>query len=329
MSTVPEPTMTSPHFDGVLFVGFGGPTPGCCERFSPCPGSEAVCFVRAIIGERPGVQARLAEVAAHYTHLGGFSPFNALTLQQAHSVAARLQAQGVSVPVRVGMRYWPPYVRDVLREMAAQGRRQLLAVILSPFQCTASWEAYQQVVAEGVRALGSQGPRVTYLAPWYTHPGLIEAIAATVQQASQVLGPARAQRAALMYTAHAIPPPMATGPTCTQPFASPAAGAAHRLGRQDYRLAYQSQATGTPFPWLRPDINDAIVQVQAEGSGDVIVAPIGFLCDHVEVLYDLDIQARDTALACGLTYVRAATVGTHTAFLTMLSELLAERLRSG
>ena len=321
--------MTLPHFDGVLFVGFGGPTPGCCERFSPCPGSEAVCFVRAIIGEHPGVQARLAEVAAHYTHLGGFSPFNALTLQQAHSVAARLQAQGVSVPVRVGMRYWPPYVRDVLREMAAQGRRHLLAVILSPFQCTASWEAYQQVVAEGVRALGSQGPRVTYLVPWYTHPGFIEAIAATVQQASQVLGPARAQRAALIYTAHAIPQTMATGAPYTQQFATTAAAAAQRLGRQDYRLAYQSQATGTPFPWLQPDINDAIVQVQAEGYRDVIVAPIGFLCDHVEVLYDLDIQARDTALACGLTYVRAATVGTHTAFLTMLSELLAERLRSG
>src|SRR6266571_4801443 len=231
MSTAPEPTMTSHHFDGVLFVGFGGPTPGCCERFSPCPGSEAVCFVRAIIGERPGVQARLAEVAAHYTHLGGFSPFNALTLQQAHSVAARLQAQGVSVPVRVGMRYWPPYVRDVLREMAAQGRRQLLAVILSPFQCTASWEAYQQVVAEGVRALGSQGPRVTYLVPWYTHPGFIEAIAATVQQASQVLGPARAQRAALIYTAHAIPQTMATGAPYTQQFATTAPAAAQRLGQ--------------------------------------------------------------------------------------------------
>src|SRR5919201_3955057 len=93
MITVHEITMTPPHFDGVLFVGFGGPTPGCCERFSPCPGSEAICFVKAIIGERPGEQARLAEVAAHYSHLAGFSPFNALTLQQAHSVAALLEAQ--------------------------------------------------------------------------------------------------------------------------------------------------------------------------------------------------------------------------------------------
>lgn len=321
--------MSAAHFDGVLFVGFGGPTPGCCERFSPCPGSEAVCFVRAIIGERAGAPARLAEVAAHYTHLGGFSPFNALTVQQACSVAALLQAQGFAVPVRVGMRYWPPYVRHVLRDMAAQGLCNLLAVILSPFQCTASWEAYQQVVAEGVAALGSQGPQVTYLAPWYTHPGFIEAIAATIQQASQALGPARAQRAGLIYTAHAIPEAMAMGAPYTQQFAATAAAAAQRLGRQDYRLAYQSQATGTPFPWLQPDINDAIAQVQTEGYRDVIVAPIGFLCDHVEVLYDLDIQARDTALACGLTCVRAATVGTHPAFLTMLSELLAERLRSG
>ena len=321
--------MTPPHFDGVLFVGFGGPTPGCCEHFSPCPGSEAMCFVKAIIGERPGAQARLAEVAAHYTHLGGFSPFNALTLQQARSVVALLEAQGWHVPVHVGMRYWPPYVRDVLKTMAEQGLRNLLAVILSPFQCSASWEAYQQVVAEGVAALGKQGPQVTYLAPWHTHAGFLEAIADTIRQASAPLGPGRAQAAALIYTAHAIPEAMATGAPYAQQFAATAAAATQLLGRQDHLLAYQSQATGTPFPWLQPDINDMVQQVYTEGYRDVIVAPIGFLCDHVEVLYDLDIQARDTAVACGMTYQRAATVGTHKTFLTMLSELLAERLCAG
>lgn len=329
MSTAHAPSMTVAHYDGVLFIGFGGPTPGCCQRFSPCPGSEALCFVRAIIGERPGASARLAEVAAHYAHLGGFSPFNALTLQQAHGVAALLQEQGWTVPVRIGMRYWPPYVWDVLRDLAEQGLRSLLAVILSPFQCSASWEAYQQVVAEGVAALGAQGPQVTYVSSWHTHPGFIEAIVATIQQASRPLGPARTQRAALIYTAHAIPEAMAAGAPYTQQFAATAAAVAQRLGRQDYRLAYQSQATGTPFPWLQPDINDALREVRAAGYRDVIVAPIGFLCDHVEVLYDLDIQARQTALACGLTYHRAATVGTHPAFLTMLSTLLAERLRHG
>ena len=321
--------MTSAHFDGILFVGFGGPTPGCCGRFSPCPGSEAICFVKAIIGERAGAQARLAEVAAHYAHLGGFSPFNALTLQQAESVGALLEEQRWHVPVHVGMRYWPPYVRDVLRTMAEQGLCNLLAVILSPFQCSASWEAYQQVVAEGVAALGNQGLQVTYLAPWHTHPGFLEAIADTIRQASKPLGPRRAQEAALIYTAHAIPAAMATASPYTQQFATTATAATQLLGRQDYRLAYQSQAAGTPFPWLQPDINDALQQAYTEGYRDVIVAPIGFLCDHVEVLYDLDIQARDTAVACGMTYRRAATVGTHRAFLTMLSELLAERLRAG
>jgi ferrochelatase len=319
----------TPHFDGILFVGFGGPTPGCCKRFSPCPGSEAVCFVKAIIGERPEAQARLAEVAAHYAHLGGFSPFNALTMQQARSVAALLEAQGWHVPVHVGMRYWPPYVHDVLRTMTEQGLRNLLAVILSPFQCSASWDAYQQVVAEGVTALGKQGPQVTYLAPWHTHPGFIEAIADTICQASAPLGPERAQEAALIYTAHAIPTAMAAGAPYTQQFAASAAAASQLLGRQDYRLAYQSQATGTPFPWLQPDISEAVQQVHAEGYRDVIVAPIGFLCDHVEVLFDLDIQARDTAVACGMTYQRAATVGTHEAFLTMLRVLLAGRLCAG
>ena len=121
---------------------------------------------------------------------------------------------------------------------------------------------------------------------------------------------------------------MATGAPYTQQFAATAAAATQLLGRQDYRLAYQSQA-GDAVSWLQPDINDAVQQVHTEGYRDVIVAPIGFLCDHVEVLYDLDIQARDTAVACGMTYRRAATVGTHRVFLTMLSELLAERLREG
>lgn len=321
--------MTQLHFDSVLLVGFGGPTPGCCAQYTPCPGQEAVCFVKAIIGERAGAGTRLAEVAAHYSHLGGFSPFNALTMQQAQDVAARLEAQGLSVPVRVGMRYWPPYVRDVLKDMTAYGLRNILAIILSPFQCTASWEAYQQVVADGVALLGNEAPAVTYLAPWHTHPGYIAAIVETVRHAERTLGPGHTDHVACIYTAHAIPAAMSAHAPYAQQFAETAKAAAQALGRRDYRLAYQSQATGTPFPWLQPDINEALQEVHAAGYRDVIVVPIGFLCDHVEVLYDLDIQARATAATCGLTYVRAATVGTQAAFLGMLSELIAARLREG
>ncbi|HEY5865253.1 MAG TPA: ferrochelatase [Candidatus Tectomicrobia bacterium] len=320
------PRAVNLSFDSVLCIAFGGPTPGCCGQRQPCPGNEATCFIRSIVGEHPAAQARVSEVAAHYTQFGGFSPFNDLTFQQVRGLASLLQAQGVHLPVYVGMRHWPPYVRDALQEIASQGLQNILAVILAPHQCYASWEWYQHVVTEGLATLGDSRLQVTYLDPWYTHAGYIEAIADHMRQASQVLGPERAQRAALVYTAHSIPETMAAQAPYTQQFAATAAAVTRLLGRQDYRLAYQSQAHGTPRPWLQPDINEAIRQLQAEGYRDVIISPIGFLCDHVEVLYDLDVEAQRTAAACGVTYVRAQTVGTHPAFIAMLSELITARL---
>ena len=144
------------HFDSVLLVGFGGPTPECCGRITPCPGNAALCFVRSIVGSRAGAEERIAQVAAHYARLGGYSPYNPLTLQLADNVARVLHAQGLQVPVYVGMRHWPPYVHDVLKTMADQGLRKPLGLILSPFQCSASWEQYQQTVAAGIEALGTR-----------------------------------------------------------------------------------------------------------------------------------------------------------------------------
>ena len=318
--------MTDPAIDGVLLIGFGGPTPGCCQRYEPCPGREAACFVRAVVGERPGAQARIGEVAAHYDVFGGYSPFNALTLQQAESVSAALQAKGHTVPVHVGMRFWPPYVDTVLAEMVELGCRHLLGVILSPFQCAASWEHYQQSVADGVTALGERGPQVTYLSPWHTQAGFVEAIADDIEQAVAPLGGARGSEAALIYTAHAIPKPMADRAPYTHQFRETADAVTKRLGRREHRIAYQSQVTGTPIPWLQPDINDVIRQVREDGFRDVIVAPIGFLCDHMEVLYDLDVQTKETAEAYGLGYARSSTAGNHPAFVAMLSELINAHL---
>ena len=322
--------MTNPAIDGVLMIGFGGPTPGCCQRYEPCPGREAACFVRAVVGERQTgrAQARIDEVAAHYDVFGGYSPFNALTLQQAESVSAALRAKGHTVPVRVGMRFWPPYVDTVLADMADMGCRHLLGVILSPFQCAASWEHYQRSVADAVEALGQRGPQVTYLPPWHTQAGFVEAIADDIEQAAAALDGARRGAAALVYTAHAIPQPMAERAPYTRQFRETAAAVTNRLGRREHRIAYQSQVTGTPVPWLQPDVNDVIEQVRENGFRDVIVAPIGFLCDHMEVLYDLDVQAKETAEACGLGFARAGTVSNHPAFVAMLSDLIGAHLAS-
>ena len=318
--------MTDPGIDGVLLIGFGGPTPGCCRRYDPCPGRAAACFVRVVVGERPGAQARIDEVAAHYDVFGGYSPFNALTLQQAESLSAALREQGHTVPVRVGMRFWPPYVDTVLAEMADMGCRHLLGVILSPFQCAASWEHYQQSVADGVAALGEHGPRMTYLSPWHPQAGFVEAIADGIEQAAASLGEARGGEAALIYTAHAIPEPMADRAPYTHQFHETAEAVTKRLGRRDHRIAYQSQVTGTPAPWLQPDVNNVIKQVREAGFRDAIVAPIGFLCDHMEVLYDLDVQAKETAEAYGLGFVRSGTVSNHPAFVAMLSDLIGAHL---
>ena len=318
--------MTEGAIDGVLLIGFGGPTPGCCHRYDPCPGREAACFVRAVVGDRPGAQARIEEVAAHYDVFGGFSPFNDLTLRQAEGVTATLRAQGHGVPVRVCMRFWPPYVDDVLAGMADLGCRHLLGVILSPFQCAASWEHYQQSVADGVAALGPRGPRMTYLPPWHVQTGFVDAIADRIQLASKSLGRTRGDEAALVYTAHAIPKPMADRAPYISQFRETANAVTERLCRRDQRIAYQSQVTGTPVPWLQPDINDVIEQVRKDGFRDAIVAPIGFLCDHMEVLYDLDVQAKETAEACGLGYVRSGTVSNHPAFVAMLGNLIGAQL---
>jgi protoporphyrin/coproporphyrin ferrochelatase len=313
-------------FDSVLFVAFGGPTPGCCGRWESCPGSEAVCFVRGIVGTQPAAQARVADVATHYEQLGGFSPFNDLTFQQVRGVSTLLKQRGFQQPVYIGMRHWTPYLHNVLREMVQQNLRRILAVIMAPHQCYASWQWYQQTVSEGLATLGVLDARVTYLEPWATRAGYVEAIADYVRQAYAILGPQRAERAALVYTAHSIPTAMAAEAPYVRQFAATAAAVTRLLGCQGHRLAYQSQVTGTPRPWLQPDINDAVRQLYAEGYRAVVVSPIGFLCDHVEVLYDLDVAARQTATVCGMTLVRAQTVGTHPAFLGMLSDLIAERL---
>ena len=204
----------------------------------------------------------------------------------------------------------------------------MLGVILSPFQCAASWEHYQQSVADGVAALGERGPQVTYLSPWHTQAGFVEAIADGIEQAVAPLGGARGGEAALIYTAHAIPEPMADRAPYTRQFHETAATVTRHLGRREHRFAYQSQVTGTPIPWLQPDVNNVIHQVQKDGFRDVIVAPVGFLCDHMEVLYDLDVQAKETAEACGLGYVRSGTAGNHPAFVAMLSDLIGAHLSS-
>ena len=308
-------------YDSVLLVAFGGPTPGCCQKYDneSCPG-EAYCFVEGIVGTAESEIERIKDIAAHYVQLGGFSPFNALTFKQADALAETLRARNLPLPVYAGFRHWTPYLKEVIAEMAQKGHRKILGIIMAPHQSKVSWEWYQQAVKKGVDAIDGEKPTVDYLSPWYTHTGYVSAIAEIIKTACGE----KLERAELVFTAHAVPQLVADKSPYTQQFAKTGEAVAQEIGKTRFGLAYQSEVENSPIPWTQPDINDWLKARKAEGVDTVVASPIGFLCDHVEVLYDLDIEATETAQACGIDFIRAGTVGAHPKFINMLADFVCE-----
>ncbi|MCG8626545.1 MAG: ferrochelatase, partial [Proteobacteria bacterium] len=280
------------RYDTVLLVAFGGPTPGCCQKYDndTCPG-EAYCFVEGIAGAAESQKERVKDIAAHYIKLGGFSPFNELTFKQADALEKALQARNLPLPVYAGFRHWTPYLGEVIAEMAQKGHRKILGIIMAPHQSQFSWEWYQQTVKKGIDAVNGEKPTIDYLDPWYTRKGYIGAIAEIIKTTSGE----KLERAELVFTAHAIPQTAADNSPYTQQLEKTGEAVAQELGKTQFGLAYQSEVENSPIPWTQPDINDWLKAQKEEGVGTVVASPIGFLCDHVEVLYDLDIEAAETA----------------------------------
>ncbi len=314
--------MANERYDSVLLVAFGGPTPGCCQKYEACP-SEAYCFVDGIVGTAKSQAKRVAEVASHYTELGGFSPFNELTFQQAKALAKALRQRDVPLPVYAGFRHWTPYLNDVILDMVRKGHKKMLGIIMAPHQSKVSWDWYQQTVRKAIDA-GDFQITIDYVEPWWTHDGYISAIVARIKNACN----GQLEKAALVFTAHAIPQPAANSSPYTQQFAETAEFVAERLGKTEFALAYQSQAENTPVKWTQPDINDWIKAQKRTTVKTIVASPIGFLCDHVEVLYDLDIEAAETAAACGIEFIRTETVGSHPNFINMLADFVCEKFES-
>ena len=314
-------------YDSILLVGFGGPTPGCCRQYDSCPG-EAHCFVEGIVGTAPSNAVRVKEVADHYIKLGGFSPFNDLTFKQADALGAALRKRGIDCPIYVGMRNWTPYLHETLARMAEQGHCGVLAIIMSAYRSKSSWERYQNDVIAAVETAGNAKPSISYLEDlWHLHPGFINAIAERIRMACDGISESRFAQAALIFTAHAIPEIAAKTSPYPKQFHQTASAVAEVLGT-DFDIAYQSAPDNPTVPWTGPDINDLIRAKGKMGFQEVIVSPIGFLCDHVEVLYDLDLEARATAEACGMNFIRAGTVGEQYEFIDMLANLVCKTFQA-
>jgi ferrochelatase len=297
--------------DSVLLIAFGGPT-------AP---HEIRPFLDNVTRGRGIPRERLEEVARHYEAMpGGRSPLNALTEAQAAGLRRALERTGATLPVYVGMRNWHPYLPETLAHMARDGRRRALGLILSAFRCEASWERYMADVAAG-RARVPGAPEVTYAPPWFSHPRFVTAVAERARAALAEVPPTERAVTPLVFTAHSIPLSMAAASTYVADFGAAADAVARRLGHSRFSLAYQSRSGSPRDPWLEPDVGEALRDLAKAGERRVVVVPIGFVADHVEVLYDLDTEARALARQHGLAFHRAAAVNDHPEFVEMLAEL--------
>jgi ferrochelatase len=297
--------------DSVLLVAFGGPT-------AP---HEIRPFLEIVAQGRGISAARLEEVAHHYEQMpGGRSPLAELTFAQARGLEQALARSGLALPVFVGMRNWHPFLHETLAEMAGKGARRALAIILSPLRTEASWDRYMQDVAEARARVGG-APEVGFAPPWFESPRFVAAVADRARAAlDQVPVDARAATP-MVFTAHSVPTAMAAASPYVSDLNAAARAVARRLGHSRWSLAYQSRSGNPRQPWLEPDIADVLRRLAAAGERHVVVVPIGFVCDHVEVLYDLDVEARRVAERAGLALHRAAAVNDHPEFVAMLADL--------
>ena len=298
--------------DSVLLVAFGGPERP--EDIRP--------FLQFVTAGRPIPPARLEDVAHHYEVIGGRSPLNALTRRQAAALADALAARGRALPVWVGMRNWHPFLHETLAEMKDRGRRRAVAVILSSLQTEASWARYVDDVAAARDKVGADAPDVVFAPAWADHPRFVDAMADRTRAALAQVEPARRAAARLVFTAHSVPMAMAAGSPYTAQLEATARLVAERLGGEGWSIAYQSRSGSPRDPWLEPDISDVIRALAREGARDLVVVPVGFVCDHVEVLYDLDVVARQVAEAAGVGFHRAPAANDHPDFIAMLADLV-------
>jgi ferrochelatase len=290
--------------DAVLLLAFGGPTRP--EEIRP--------FLANVTRGRPIPPERLEAVAHHYEVIGGRSPLNGLTFRQAEALRRALG----TVPVYVGMRNWSPYVAEAVTQMAMDGIGCALGLVLSPHANEASRERYVEAVSEARASVGPRAPAVRWAPTWHVHPRFVEAVAERVAAACATVS----ADAPVVFTAHSVPLATAAGSPYAREFGETAAAVAAALGLRRWQLAYQSRSGRPQDPWLEPDVNHVLRTLAAEGIRDVVVAPIGFVVDHVEVLYDLDVEARQTARTLGLGFARAGTVGDHPAFVATLADVV-------
>lgn len=307
-------------FDAVLIIAFGGPQG--LDDIRP--------FLANVLRGRNIPPARVEDVAHHYELFGGVSPLTAFTMKQADGLLKRLAAAGSPLPVFVGMRNWHPFLKDTITEMSRAGVRRAIGFIAAAHASYSSCEQYKENVRDARRAVVDAGladVEITYVQGWHAHDGFIDANAMHVRNAIATLPEAVRARARIIFTAHSIPERMAAASRYREQLLESAEKVAARVGRGDWALVYQSRSGRPRDPWLGPDICDYLRSAREEGLAAAVLSPIGFVCDHIEVLYDLDTEAARIARDLGIACARAEAVNDNPVFLDMMAEVVLATIR--
>ena len=287
-------------------------------------------FLENVLRGKNVPRERMLEVAEHYYHFGGKSPINDQNRQLIAALEAELARHGPCLPIYWGNRNWHPMLTDTLCQMKADGVHRALAFVTSAYSSYSSCRQYREDIARAQEATGEGAPVVDKIRAFHNHPGFVEALIDRLQHALAKIPEDRREAAHLIYSAHSIPLPMSQGCDYEKQLKETGRLVAEELGLKAWRLVYQSRSGPASQPWLEPDILDCLREIKARGgSSDVVIAPIGFVSDHMEILFDLDTQARELCAELGLQMVRAETVGTHPRFIRMIRELIGERMDQG
>jgi len=289
-----------PHFDALLVLSFGGP-----EKHQ-----DVIPFLENVLRGRDVPRERMLAVAEHYYHFDGRSPIND---QNRELIAALRKVLGV--PIYWGNRNWHPFLADTVRQMRADGIRRALAFATSAFGSYSGCRQYLENIRQARAEAGEGAPEIVKIRPFSGHPLFIKAMADRVRAALAQLPHAR-----LVFTAHSIPVAMAESSPYVRELEIACARVAAAVGAGDWKLVYQSRSGPPAQPWLGPDIGDHLREIRT----DTVIVPIGFLSDHMEVLYDLDTAARAVCDELGVRMVRAGTVGTHPALIRMIAEMIEQ-----
>lgn len=303
-------------YDAFLLVSFGGPE-------GP---SDVLPFLENVLRGRNVPRERMLEVAQHYQHFGGNSPINDQNRALLAAVKSEFQSRGIVLPLYWGNRNWHPLLPETLRQMKQDGVKRAIAFFTSAYSSYSGCRQYRENIAAAQTEAGDGAPQVDKLRVFFNHPGFIEPMVENTAAALTQIPVERRANTKLLFTAHSIPLGMAA--TCQYEVQLREASrlVAAGVGKDDWRLVYQSRSGPPTQPWLEPDVGAAIREIATSGGKDVVVVPIGFISDHMEVLFDLDEEAQNIAKNTGLNMVRAATVGTHPRFVRMIGELAQERL---